>query len=60
MFFKITFKDLLPRMNLEGSPHDTAWSIYTEFEKQCMLGSLMACLNSYLDTDLYLEVKKIK
>jgi hypothetical protein len=58
MFFKITFKDLLPRMNLEGSPHETAWNIYSEFEKQCMLGSLIACMNSYLDADLYLEIKK--
>lgn len=60
MFLKITFKDSVPRINLEGSSHEVAWNIYTEFEKQCMLGSLMACMNSYFDTDLYLEVKKIK
>jgi hypothetical protein len=58
MFLRIEFKDLVSRINLEGSAHATAWNIYAEFEKRCMLGSLMSCLNARLDTDLYLIQKK--
>lgn len=56
MFLRTTFKKILPHINIEGSPHDAAWNIYFEFEKQCMLGSLMACMNSLLDCDLYLDI----
>lgn len=54
MFLKMEFKTLLPKIQIEGSPRDAAWNIYTEFEKQGMIGSLIACLNSKLDCDLYL------
>jgi len=54
MFLKIFFKEILPQINIEGSQKETAWRIYEEFKKQQMLGSLMACLNGYLDTNLYL------
>jgi hypothetical protein len=58
MFLKICFKDLVSRIQLEGSAHDVAWNIYSEFEKQQMLGSLMACINSYFETDLYIDYEK--
>ncbi|MDD5648902.1 MAG: hypothetical protein PHF86_00550 [Candidatus Nanoarchaeia archaeon] len=54
MFLKICFKELVSKVQLEGSSHETAWNLYSEFEKQCMVGSLAACLNSYFDEDLYL------
>jgi len=58
MFLKIEFKDFVSRINLEGSAHDTAWNIYSEFEKNQMLGSLMACINHVFDTELYLDIIK--
>jgi hypothetical protein len=58
MFLKICFKDLVSRIQLEGPAHDVAWNIYSEFEKQQMLGSLMACINSYFETNLYLDYEK--
>lgn len=54
MFIKMEFPKLVSRIQLEGSAYETAWEIYSEFEKQNMLGSLMACLNSKLNTELYL------
>ena len=54
MFLRMEFKELVSKINLEGSAHSVALNIYYEFEKQEMIGSLMACLNSKLDTDLYL------
>lgn len=54
MFLKMEFKELVSRIDLEGSAHQTAWNIFVEFEKQCMLGSLIACLNSKLNTDILL------
>lgn len=60
MFLKIEFRDLVSQINLEGSAIDTAWNIYSEFEKQQMLGSLMACINHIFDTELYLDdIKKL-
>jgi len=59
MFLKIEFRDLVSQINLEGSAVDTAWNIFSEFEKQQMLGSLMACINNIFDTNLYLDdIKK--
>jgi hypothetical protein len=58
MFLRLMFRDLVSHINLEGSAHEAAWNMYSEFEKQGMRGSLMACMNSYLDTDLYLEIIK--
>jgi hypothetical protein len=58
MFLKICFEDLLYQINIEGSPIETSWNIYSAFDRNCMLGSLMAAMNSYLDTDLYLETPK--
>ena len=52
MFLRLEFKDELPYINLDGTPHDTAWNIFERFRKNGMIGSLMACLNSKLDSDL--------
>jgi hypothetical protein len=54
MFLKMEFKKLVSRINLEGSAHETAWNILSEFEKQGMIGSLVATMNMKLDTNLYL------
>lgn len=54
MFLKICFPTLIPRIQIEGNSQDTSWNIYSEFEKQGMIGSLTACLNSYFNEDLYL------
>jgi len=55
MFIRMEFKRLVAQINLEGSSKQTAWNIYDQFEKQCMLGSLIACLNAKLDTDIDFE-----
>jgi hypothetical protein len=52
MFLKIAFPRLVLRIQLEGSAHETAYSIYFEFEKQGMIGSLVAHLNNYFDCEL--------
>ena len=60
MFIKCTFPHvprILGRINLEGSPQESAWQIYSEFEKQAMLGSLIACMNSIFKSDLDLETE---
>ena len=56
MFLFMEFRQILPNIQIEGSPRQTAFNIFNEFEKQQMLGSLMACMNCKLETDLYLEV----
>ena len=58
MFLKMGFKDSVSKIQLEGSAQETAWNIYEYFSKQNMLGSLMACMNLQLDTDLYLGLEK--
>lgn len=58
MFIKICFKEILPNIDLEGSPRGAAWNIYSEFQKQQMLGSLIASLNTTFD--LYLRLDFIK
>jgi len=58
MFLKICFKGTAENIQLESTAYECAWNIYTYFEKQSMLGSLMACMNSYFDTDLYLDHEK--
>jgi len=55
MFIRMEFKTLVARIDLEGSSHQAAWNIYSEFEKQCLLGSLIASLNAKLDTDVKFE-----
>ena len=55
MFIRMEFKRLVAQINLEGSSKQTAWNIYDQFEKQCMLGSLIACLNAKLDTNIDFE-----
>ena len=59
MFLRIHFRDLVSKINLEGSAFQTSWNIYDEFNKQKMLGSLMACMNSTLETNLYLDTESI-
>ena len=58
MFLRINFPKFLPAINLEGAPRDVAWNIYSEFEKQQMIGSLSACMNGQLDTGIILELEK--
>ena len=59
MFIKCMFPHvprIIARVNLEGSPEESAWQIFAEFEKQCMLGSLMACMNNVFDSELDLVI----
>lgn len=60
MFICLLFKtSIKPSMiQLEGTSNDTAWNIYEEFRKQCMLGSLIASMNMSFDLELTLELKK--
>jgi hypothetical protein len=62
MFLKCLFRNVVPisTIKLEGSAREAAWSIFEAFEKQNMLGSLMACINSVFDTDLLLIEKTPK
>lgn len=55
MFLRMEFKRLVAQIDLEGSSKQTAWNIYDQFEKQSMLGSLIACLNAKLDTEIDFE-----
>jgi hypothetical protein len=57
MFLKISFPKVLPMIELEGSSFNVAWNIYSEFEKQRLVGSLICCMNSYFDSNLNLELK---
>lgn len=57
MFLKLTFPDRIPYIQLEGCPIDVAYNIYEDFEKNNMLGSLMAHFNGQLGCDLFLEMK---
>jgi len=57
MFLQIFFKPVVSRIQIEGSAMDTAWNIYSEFEKQQMNGSLMAAMNNTFDLDLLLSNK---
>ena len=59
MFLKCMFShvpSLVGRINLEGSSYNSAWEIYFEFEKQNMLGSLIACMNNVFQSNLELEI----
>lgn len=58
MFLKVSFPKLLPMIQLEGTPFNVAWNIYSEFKKQQMLGSLMACMNGYFNSNLCFESDK--
>jgi hypothetical protein len=44
MFMRMDFKQLVPMIDLEGSPRQVAWNIFCEFEKQlenAMLNEMM-------------------
>lgn len=59
MFIKCMFShvpQIIGRINLEGNSYNSAWEIYTEFDKQCMLGSLTACMNNVFGLDLGLII----
>jgi len=59
MFIKCHFPHtprILAHINLEGNPYECAWNIYSEFEKQCMVGSFMACMNNVFDSQLDLFI----
>ena len=57
MFLKISFPNILPQINIEGSQRDTGWKIYDAFDKHQMIGSLMAHMNSIFDLDLTITYK---
>lgn len=60
MFIKCMFPHvprIIARINLEGSPDESAWQIFAEFEKQCMVGSLIACMNNVFDSKLDLLIE---
>lgn len=59
MFLKCMFKDSISisKICLEGPSFITSWNIYEEFRKQQMLGSLIACMNSVFDSNLFLELE---
>jgi len=52
MFLKIEFPDLLPMIMIEGSQLSVAREIYFMFEKQSMLGSLIATMNNVFKLNL--------
>lgn len=59
MFIKCMFShvpSILGRINLEGSSYSSAWEIYSEFDKQGMLGSLIACMNNVFHSNLELII----
>ena len=56
MFLKVSFGKIVNNIQIEGSASDTAWNIYTEFEKRNMLGSLMAHMNSVFEEKLMLTI----
>lgn len=60
MFIKCMFPHtprMLSHINLDGSPYESAWQIYDEFQKQCMVGSLIACFNMVFDSNLNLTLE---
>jgi hypothetical protein len=57
MFLKISFPELLPQINIEGSPRDTSWRFFDLFQRQQMTGSLMAHMNSVFNLDLTITYK---
>ncbi len=60
MFIKCMFPHvprIIARINLDGSPEDSAWQIFSEFEKQGMVGSLIACVNNIFDSELELIIE---
>ena len=57
MFLKMSFPKLISSIQLEGSAHDTAWNIYTAFDKQQMLGSLASSVMAHLDDTLEIKFK---
>lgn len=56
MFLRMEFPNLIPYIQLEGSAQNTSFNIYIEFEKQGMIGSLIATLNSKFDLNLLLNL----
>lgn len=58
MFLKISFPELVSRIQLEGASEYCAWNIYEEFSKQQMLGSLIVHMNSVFDLQLTLTHKR--
>ena len=61
IFMKSNFKrTLYDKIDFdgEGEPLNRAIQIYELFDKNNMLGSLIASVNSVFDTDLYIELEK--
>ena len=57
MFLRMEFPRTISFINLEGAANYASHEIIEEFQKRGMLGSLIACLNSKLDTNLNLETQ---
>jgi hypothetical protein len=58
MYLKIQFPRLVSKIQLEDNSYQAANNIYWEFEKQGMVGSLVASLNMVFDSNIELEIKE--
>jgi hypothetical protein len=52
MFLKMEFPKFIKHIDLEGCAYSTSYNIYDHFDKQGMVGSLIATINCKFDTDL--------
>lgn len=55
MFLTMTFKGMLPVIDITDSSLNSAINIYTEFNKVGMISNLIQTLNSIFDTKLTFE-----
>ena len=51
MFLRLMFPEVLPHIDLEGTPRQTAWAISNYFIKNESIGSLMKVVSNKLDAD---------
>lgn len=59
MFLRMEFKETLPQINIEGTPSQTAFNIYCEFEDRSMLPNLIHTLNFKFGLNLKLQFNPI-
>ena len=52
MFLRMEFPEFIKNIDLEGSASIASYHIYDHFDKQGMVGSLMATIPCKFDTDL--------
>lgn len=55
MFLLLEFKEVIPYINLEGTPNCVAWSIATEFKNRGKISNLVNIFNSKLGTNIVLQ-----